>query len=38
MTNTAYKDSAKKIAESFRNSGGEKKAADAILQVVGENV
>lgn len=32
MTNTTYKNSAGKLAESFRNSGGAKKAADAILQ------
>ena len=38
MTNTTYKGSARKLAESFRNSGGAKKAADSILQVAGENV
>ena len=36
MTNTMYKDNARKLAESFRNSGGAKKAADAILQVINE--
>lgn len=38
MTNTRYKGSARKLAESFRNSGGAKKAADTVLQVVGENI
>lgn len=38
MTNTAYKDNAIKLAESFRNSGGAKKAADAILQVIMEQI
>ena len=38
MDDEKYKENAKKIARSFKNAGGPKKGADAILKVIEENL